>query len=81
MPIYNFKNVSSGEVIEKMCSIAMRDEMVASGEWIMHHQRAADIGDSIRMGLKKSDSTFRDMLKEMKKTHSKGFTKSSINDT
>lgn len=31
-------------------------------------------------GMQKPDSNFRDLLKDMKKKHSGGFTKSTIND-
>lgn len=81
MPSYEFKNTKTGEVIEKFCSVSVRDEMVASGEWEMHHSgTAATIGDPVRMGMKKPDSGFRDLLKEIKKNNSRGFSKSTIND-
>lgn len=37
------------------------------------------IGDSIRLGLRKPDSAFRDRLKEIKKHHSRGLTDSTVN--
>ncbi len=40
---------------------------------------APAIGDSIRLGLRKPDAAFRDRLKEIKKQHSKGFSKSTVN--
>ena len=40
---------------------------------------APALGDSIRMGLKKPDDGFRDRLREIKKAHSRGFTKANIN--
>lgn len=39
---------------------------------------APAIADSIRLGLRKPDDTFRDHLKEMKSKHSQGITKSTI---
>ena len=40
---------------------------------------AAAIGDSIRVGRKKPESSFRDILKNVKKEHSRGMTKSTVN--
>ena len=73
MPSYEFKNTKTGEVVEKFCSVSVRDEMIASGEWEMFHSgTTATIGDPVRMGMKKPDSNFRDRLKEIQKAHPRG---------
>jgi len=81
MPTYQFRNTKTNEIIEKFCSISIRDEMVNSGEWeIFHSGTAAVIGDPVRMGMKKPDAGFRDLLKDIKKRNNRGITKSTIND-
>lgn len=77
MPTYHFKNTITGEIIEKYCSMTTRQEMVDSGEWEMHHTEGSTLVSSVGI---KPDSTFRDLLKEMKKKHNQGITKSTIND-
>ena len=77
MPTYYFKNVKSGEVIEKYCSMSTRQEMIDSGEWEMHHESTTNL---VRGVGGKPDATFRDILKEMKKRHSQGISDSTIND-
>ena len=77
MPTYHFKNTKTGEIVEKYCSMATRQEMVDSGEWEMHHVEKQALVSGV--GLK-PDSTFRDILKDMKKRHNQGITRSTIND-
>jgi len=40
---------------------------------------APALSDPIRMGLRKPDDAFRDRLKEIKKAHSRGITRSTVN--
>jgi hypothetical protein len=81
MPTYEFRNTKTNDIIERFFSVAKRDELVASGEWEVYHSgSAATIGDPVRMGHKKPDRAFRDLLKHIKKGNSKAISKSTIND-
>jgi hypothetical protein len=80
MPQYTFKNVETDEVSTVMMSISEREEFLKTNphmQQVIHSAPA--LGDSIRMGMKKPDDAFRDRLREIKKAHSKGLTRSTVN--
>ena len=80
MPSYTFKDLNTGEVFTTIMSMNEREEYVKSNphmQQVIHSAPA--LGDPIRLGLKKPDNGFRDRLKEIKKTHSRGLTKATIN--
>lgn len=80
MPTYTFLNTDSGETFTTIMSIAEREEYLKANPHIQQQLISAPaLGDSIRLGLKKPDNGFRDRLKEIKKQHSKGITRSTIN--
>lgn len=80
MPSYTFKNTETDEVINTIMSIAEREIFLVENPHMQQQiVSAPSIGDSIRLGLKKPDNGFRDRLKEIKKAHSKGFTRSTVN--
>jgi hypothetical protein len=80
MPSYTFLNTDSGEVFTTIMSIAEREDYLKANPHIQQQLISAPaLGDSIRLGLKKPDNGFRDRLKEIKKAHSKGITKSTVN--
>ena len=80
MPSYTFKNLNSGEEFTAIMSMNEREEFVANNPHMQQvFHSAPAVGDSIRLGLKKPDSGFRDRLKEIKKAHSRGLTRSTIN--
>jgi hypothetical protein len=80
VPTYTFLNTNTGEQLTEIMSIAEREEYLASNPHIQQQiVSAPSLGDSIRLGLKKPDNGFRDRLKEIKKAHSKGLTKSTVN--
>lgn len=79
MPTYRFKNTTTGEEHEEFMSISARETYLAEHpELVQTINGAPAIGDSIRMGLRKPDDAFRDRLKEIKRAHSGGITKSTI---
>ena len=79
MPTYRFKNITTGEEHEEFMSISARETYLAEHpELVQMVNGAPAIGDSIRMGLRKPDDAFRDRLKDIKKAHSGGITKSTI---
>ena len=80
MPTYTFLNTDSGETFTTIMSIAEREEYLKANPHIQQQLISAPaLGDSIRLGLKKPDNGFRDRLKEIKKQHSKGINRSTIN--
>lgn len=80
MPTYTFLNTETGEQITEIMSISEREEFLrANPSFQQQIVSAPSLGDPIRLGLKKPDNGFRDRLKEIKKHHSKGFTKSTVN--
>ena len=80
MPTYTFLNTESGEVFTTIMSIAEREDYLKANPHIQQQLISAPaLGDSIRLGLKKPDNGFRDRLKEIKKAHSRGITRSTVN--
>lgn len=70
MPTYTFENTDTGERCDKIMSMAERQEYLDNNPNIKQLiLRAPAIGDSVRLGLKKPDEGFRDVLKNVKKHH------------
>ena len=80
MPTYRFHDPDIDLEYEEFMTITELGEYLKNKPNITQLINGAPaIGDSIRLGLRKPDSAFRDKLKEIKKAHSKGFTKSTVN--
>lgn len=80
MPTYTFINTETGDVVTEIMSIKEREKFLKKNpQYQQQIVSAPAIGDSIKMGLRKPDDGFRDRLREIKKTHSRGLTKSTIN--
>lgn len=79
MPQYTFRNKETGEETTEFLAIAKLDKYIKNNPHLEQVIGAPSIGDSARLGIKKIDNAFRDRLKEIKKQHSRGFTKSTIN--
>lgn len=70
MPTYTFENTKTGEVFEQFMSISAREEFLKENPHIKTLiTQAPPIGDPHRLGLKKPDAGFRDVLKEIKSKH------------
>jgi hypothetical protein len=70
MPIYNFFNKETNEIIERTMSIkAMEEFLKDNPQYSIHHGSPPGLGDTIRMGLKKPDEGFRDILRNIKSKH------------
>jgi hypothetical protein len=78
MPTYKFLNNDTGEEHEDFMSISALDEYLKTNPQITQLVNGAPSLSSGR-GLKKPDNGFRDLLKDMKKKHSAGLTRSTIN--
>ena len=73
MPTYNFQHKETGEIIELVMKISERDS------WLQEHPEyesvitgAPSIGDPIRLGVRKPDQGFREVLQKAKAAHPKG---------
>jgi len=78
MPTYRFLNNETGEEYEDFMSISALDEYLKTNPHIVQLVNGAPMIASGR-GMGKPDQGFRDLLKDMKKKHSGGFTRSTIN--
>lgn len=68
MPLYNFYNKTTGEVSEQFMSIAsMEQYLVDNADMEIYHSQAPVIGDTVRLGLKKTPESFRQLLKNISK--------------
>lgn len=77
MPNYTFRNNETNEVYDITMSISERDKYVQDNP--SHTQiitGAPSIGDAARLGLKRPDDGFRDVLKNVKSHHKRN----NIND-
>jgi hypothetical protein len=77
MPSYYFQNKETDEIVEKILSFAERDQFLEENPEFKQMISAPLIHSG--RGLGKPDDGFRDLLKDMRKKHSQGFTRSTIN--
>jgi hypothetical protein len=78
-PNYNFINNTTNKEFVEFMTISEKDTFLKNNPEISQILSSPSIGDSIRLGLKKPDNAFRDRLREIKKAHSKGLTRSTVN--
>jgi len=72
MPKYTFRNNESNEVFDITMSISERDQYVQDNHHLTQLITGAPaIGDPHRLGLKKPDDGFRDVLRNVKHHHKK----------
>lgn len=72
MPKYTFRNNESNEVFDITMSISERDQYVQDNPHLTQLITGApSIGDPHRLGLKKPDDGFRDVLRNVKHHHKK----------
>jgi hypothetical protein len=78
MPTYKFLNTNTCKEFEEFMSISALDLYLKENPNITQLVNGAPMISSGR-GMGKPDNGFRDLLKDMKKKHSKGITRSTIN--
>ena len=70
MHTYTFENTENGERFDRILSMAERQEYLDQNPNIKQLiVNAPALGDSVRLGLRKPDDAFRDVLKNVKKHH------------
>jgi hypothetical protein len=79
MPLFQFLNNETGETFEDMMSNSEKEIFLKENTHIVQTLSSPAIGDSVRLGLVKPPNSFRDILRNIKKKHSQGFTRSTIN--
>jgi hypothetical protein len=80
MPTYTFRNKNTNDYHEMFMKMAERDQYVVDNPDLEQCiTEAPTIGDSVKLGIKKPDSSFRDVLKEIKGKHDAKYTRSTIN--
>ena len=73
MPTYNFKNKASGEVIEKIMKISEKPGWLEENpDYETVILQAPALGDAVRLGVKRADVGFKDVLQKIKTAHPLG---------
>lgn len=79
MPLYTFEDVNTGERFEKHLKISELDDFKSANPNLKSIITGAPaLGDSARLGIRKTDGEFNSLLKHIKKGNSKGVTDSTI---
>jgi len=69
MPLYTFKCNSCNEVFDVLCSIAERENQACpkceSKEYEHHHISPLILGDPVRLGVRRIDDGFREVLSKI----------------
>ena len=79
MPTYSFRNKETGEEFDEIMSIEKLDQYKADNPHLEQLLGTPPIGDPVRLGMKKPDDTFRDILKQIKKNNDSKRVRSTIN--
>lgn len=82
MPTYSFRDTETNEEFERVLSMSERETYLEENPHIQQtFRKAPGIGDPVRLGLKKPDDGFRDVLREVRNHHGGSRTiKNTIND-
>ena len=73
MPTYNFRHRETGEITEKFFSLSLREEYLKDNPQLESILLGApSIGDPIRLGIRKPDNGFREVLSKAKEAHPLG---------
>jgi len=73
MPTYNFRHRETGEVIERLMKIVEREEFLRDNpQYESVILGAPSLGDPVRLGLRKPDQGFREVLAKAKEAHPLG---------
>jgi len=67
MPIYQYKNEETGEVTDKFMSISDMEQFEIDNPHMKKMIQPVAFGDAMRLGVRKTDDNFNDILKTIKK--------------
>lgn len=66
MPTYDFRNTETGEVFEKIMKIAEKEQYLIDNPQLEQALLTAPaMGDSVRLGIRKSDNGFKEVLQKI----------------
>lgn len=69
MPTYTFVNKDTGEEITEIMTIAEMEDFLIKNKNFQQVLYPVGIADPSRLGIRKPDSGFRDVLKKIKSKH------------
>jgi hypothetical protein len=69
MPVYDFKNIKTDEVVTHYLTIKERSEFLDANPDYKQLLCAPPMGDSVRLGVRRHDDNFNDVLKNVKSHH------------
>ena len=72
MPLYDFENTKTGEVFEEFFKISEKEDYLKANPHIRQLVSEIKLGDSMRLGIRKADQGFKDVLRKIKSAHPKG---------
>lgn len=79
MPIYSFRDKNTQETFDKIMSYAQKVEFLEENPHLESIITSAPgLGDPVRLGLRKPDQGFRDVLKNIKQN--KAYSNNKVND-
>lgn len=65
MPTYTFRNKNTGDVFDKIMSYASREDYLKENPDLEVIMGAPAMGDSVRLGVRKNDDGFREVLSKI----------------
>ena len=71
MPTYTFRNKKTDEEFTTIYSMAEREQFLEENPDYIQVPPIVSFGDSVRLGVRRIDDGFNDVLKEVKKNHYK----------
>lgn len=70
MPVYDFKNKETGEIVTHVMKVSEYDEFKKNNPHLERHITGAPgCSDPVRLGLVKPADGFKDLLKQIKKNN------------
>jgi|SaaInlV_125m_DNA_1040241.scaffolds.fasta_scaffold202459_2 hypothetical protein len=69
MPTYTFRNVDTGEETEKLLTLSERETFLEQNPNMKQCLSVVSFGDSVRLGITRTDNNFNDVLKNIKSHH------------
>jgi len=67
LPTYSFKNIETNEEFERILSMSERETYLEENPHVKQTiKRAPSLGDSVRLGVRKPDQGFREVLQKAK---------------
>lgn len=71
MPFYNYKNKETGETEEHFLKISEKDDFLKENDHLEELLHTPRYADAVRLGVTKPDSSFTDVMKNIKKRYHK----------